>query len=132
MLVTNAAGGSYNVLSASADLVVASTTLTIASLSPVNGATGTCVDTLLRVTFNGPPTLGTAGKIRIYNLTNSTTPVDTIDLATSAPNGSQPRSIAGNTLNTYPVIISGSTATIFPHLGTWRRTSLITSRSKTW
>lgn len=117
VVVTNAAGPSYNLASANATLLVTSTTLGIASLAPTNGASGICVDSVLRLTFTAPPTLGTAGRIRIYNLTNPVTPVDTIDLGASAGNGSQLRSIAGNNLNTYPVIISGNTATIFPHLG---------------
>lgn len=114
VLVTNVAG---TVLSSAATLVVTSTTLTIASLAPTNNAPDICVDTLLRLTFSGPPTLGAAGRIRIYNITNTLTPVDTIDLGANAGNGSQLRTIAGNNLNTFPVIISGNTATIHPHLG---------------
>lgn len=113
VLVTNAAG---TILSSNATLIVNST-MTIAALSPGNGATGICLDTVLRLTFDTAPTIGNAGRIRIYNATNTTTAVDTIDLGLSSGNGSQSRAIAGTAYNSYPVIISGNTATIFPHLG---------------
>ena len=69
-----------------------------------------------------------AGKIRIYNVTNSVTPVDTLDLSLNVDNpntGSttniaqnvQSRTIAGETFNAFPVIITGTTAAIYPHLG---------------
>jgi hypothetical protein len=111
--VTNAAG---SVSSSSANLIVNST-MSVTSLSPPNGAVGVCLDTILRITFDSPPVLGNAGRIRIYNVTNATTPVDTIDLGLNLGNGFQSRNIAATAYNTYPVIISNNTATIFPHAG---------------
>lgn len=113
-VVINNAAGSTN--SASATLLVNST-MAATTLSPANGATGICPDAILKITFDSAPTVGSAGRIRIFNATNSTTPVDTIDLGASTGAGTQPRTIAGSSYNTYPVIVSGNTATIFPHLG---------------
>src|ERR1051326_9075554 len=111
--VTNAAG---SISSASANLIVNST-MAATALSPANGATGVCLDTLLRITFDTPAVLGSAGRIRIFNMTNTTTPVDTIDLSLNLGSGFQSRNIAATAYNTYPVIISNNTATIFPHSG---------------
>jgi pectin methylesterase-like acyl-CoA thioesterase len=111
--VTNAAG---SISSSSANLIVNST-MTATSLSPNNGAVGVCLDTLLRITFDAPPVLGNGGRIRIFNVTNTTTPVDTIDLGLNLGSGFQSRNIAATAYNTYPVIISNNTATIFPHAG---------------
>jgi len=97
--------------------VYARAQVTVTSFSPANGATGVCYDTPLNLTFNQAPTRGTTGKIRIYNVTNGATPVDTVDLSLNAGNGTQARTIGGETFNTYPVIITGNTAAIYPHLG---------------
>jgi pectin methylesterase-like acyl-CoA thioesterase len=113
VLVTNSAG---NILSSNATLIVNST-MAVSSLSPSNGAIGICPDTLLRISFDTAPVTGSAGRIRIYNVTNTTTPVDTIDLSLSAGNGAQARAIAATTYNAYPIFISGSTAAILPHAG---------------
>ncbi len=112
VVVINSAG---TATSTNVTLIVNSS-MTISSLFPANLSSGICVDTPLKITFSTPPVLGNAGKIRIFNATNTATPVDTIDIGTSAPNGAQPRLIAGATYNTYPVFISGNTATIYPHL----------------
>jgi hypothetical protein len=111
--VTNAAG---SISSALANLIVNST-MAVVTLSPANGATGVCLDSLLRITFDTPPVLGNSGRIRIFNATNTTTPVDTIDLSLNLGSGFQSRNIAATAYNTYPVIISNNTATIFPHAG---------------
>ena len=76
-VITNLAGTTNTV---AVSLTVNSVALTAAGFSPANGQTGVCYDTPLYITFSQTPTLRTAGKIRIYNVTNSTTPVDTIDL----------------------------------------------------
>jgi pectin methylesterase-like acyl-CoA thioesterase len=115
--ITNLAGSTN---SASVTLTVNSTMATTA-LTPTNGATGICYDTPLYITFSSTPTLRNAGKIRIYNVTNSATPVDTLDMslnATPYPGlaAAQPRSIGGDTFTNYPVIITGNTAAIYPHL----------------
>jgi len=108
--VSNAAGVTNSV----------TVTLTVNSLmsavafSPTNGATEICYDTPLYVTFDRPPVLNNMGNINIYNVTNPSTPVDTLNLALGSP---QLRTIGGVTLNAYPVIISGNVAAIYPHSG---------------
>ena len=110
VVVQNGAG---SVTSSNATLTVNST-MSSTSFLPANGATAVCYDTPLYVTFSVPPSLRAAGKIRIYNVTNSAAPVDTLDMSQGVL---QPRTIATETFNTYPVIIAGSTAAIYPHLG---------------
>jgi pectin methylesterase-like acyl-CoA thioesterase len=113
VVVSSSAG----TLSSSSATLIVNSPMTVASLSPANGATVICPDTSLRITFDTVPAIGTAGRIRIFNATNTNTPVDTIDLALNAPNGTQPRTIAGSSFNSYPIIISSNTANIYPHLG---------------
>ncbi|HEY6169780.1 MAG TPA: pectinesterase family protein, partial [Verrucomicrobiae bacterium] len=125
VVVTNAAG---TVTSSGATLTVTSA-MTATTLSPGNNATGVCYDTPLYITFSAAPQMRNAGTIRIFNATNTVTPVDTLDLSqnvqytqtgTSIPSyllNVQPRTIAGATYTNFPVIISGNTAAIYPHLG---------------
>ena len=110
VVVNNAAG---SVTSSNATLIVNST-MSATAFSPSNGATGICYDTPLAVTFSSAPSLGAAGTIKIYNVTNSATPVDTINVALGA---TQQRSFPGDGQSfTYQTIqISGSTAKIYPH-----------------
>jgi pectin methylesterase-like acyl-CoA thioesterase len=108
--ITNLAGATN---SASVTLTVNST-MSATALSPTNGSTGICYDTPLSITFDQPPTLNNIGAIKIYNVTNSATPVDTMNLALGNP---QSRTIGGVVLNAYPVLISGNTAVIYPHSG---------------
>lgn len=110
VFIANAAG---SILSSNVTLTVNST-MTTTSLSPSNGATGICYDTPLTITFSVAPTLRAAGTIKIYNVTNSTTPVDTIDLGLG---NSQQRLFPGDAQSfTYNVVsISGNTAKIHPH-----------------
>jgi len=95
--------------------------MAVVALSPANGATNVCYDTPLYLTFGQPPTLHPSGTIKIFNVTNSATPVDTVNLGlcvtvnAKAPN-IQPRTIAGETFSNYPVIITGNQAAIYPHL----------------
>jgi pectin methylesterase-like acyl-CoA thioesterase len=95
----------------------------ITALAPTNNATGLCVDTLLRLTFDKPVTLQKSGTIRIYNAASPASPVDTINLSLNVDNhptyaaNVQSRNIGGDTFTNFPVMISGNTATIFPHAG---------------
>jgi len=131
LIATNAAGA---ITSSIVKLTVNSTTLAQTVLVPANGATGVCYDTPLYITFNGPITIANSGKIRIYNVNNSTTPVDTIDMGANSAvistlnssqgafwtNNIQPHSLfSGDSqvINYMPVILSGSTAVIYPHGG---------------
>ena len=118
--ITNLAGQTN---SASVALTVNSTMGTV-TLAPANGATGVCYDTPLYVIFNVAPVLRNAGTIKIFNINNSTTPVDTLNLglntATGPAIGTQGHSsFAGDsqTFNYYPVIITGNKAAIYPHSG---------------
>lgn len=89
--------------------------LTATGFVPANGATAVCVDTPLTITFDTVPTIGTTGAVRIYSAAG--TLVDTIDLALNATNGTQSRSVGGTSVNTFPVIVSGNSALVFPHAG---------------
>jgi len=117
--ISNAAGSTN---SASVTLIVNSIGLTPASLTPANGAPGICYDTPLYLTFSQAPTLINVGKIRIYNVSNPSTPVDTLDMSQNQNLNStyaaavQSRNIGGDTFNSFPVIITGNTAAIYPHL----------------
>ncbi len=110
VVVNNAAG---SVTSSNATLIVNST-MTTTALSPSNGATGICYDTPLAVTFSVAPSLGSIGSIKIYNVTNSATPVDTISIASGAV---QQRSFPGDgqSFSYQTIQISGNTAKIYPH-----------------
>jgi pectin methylesterase-like acyl-CoA thioesterase len=118
VVATNAAGSAT---SAVATLTVYSTTLAALALTPTNSATGICVDTPLYITFNSPVTTVNAGKVRIYNLASPATPVDIIDMTSNVVvSGSysvQTRTIGGVSINSYPVIATGSTAAVYPHSG---------------
>ena len=109
VVLANAAG---SVTSSNATLTVNSTMT--ASLTPSNGATAVCYDTPLYMVFDRTPVSSGAGAIKIFNATNSVTPVDTID--TSLGN-LQSRTIGIETFNTFPVIITSNTVAIYPHLG---------------
>ncbi len=126
LVATNRAG---SVTSVVARLTVDSTNLATTVLGPTNGATGVCYDTPLYVTFNGPVSIVNSGRIRIYDSTNSVTPVDTIDMSSNTvvvsgginlTNNTQPHSLfSGDSqvINYFPVIISSNTAAIYPHSG---------------
>jgi pectate lyase/pectin methylesterase-like acyl-CoA thioesterase len=108
VVVTNAGG---TITSAAVTLTVVDPGLTISTYFPALGATGLPIDVPLKVTFSLAPTLGTAGTIRIVDTATSTA-VDTIDLSAAT----QTKSIGGTTYNYYPVIITGNTALITPHV----------------
>ena len=110
VLVNNAAGSTNSV---NVTLTVNST-MSPVTLSPSNNATGICYDTPLAITFSSAPLLGAAGTIKIYNVTNAVTPVDTISVALGA---NQQRSFPsdGQSFTYQTIQISGSTAKIYPH-----------------
>ena len=99
---------------------------------PANAATGIPVDTLLRIGFDAPPTLGTSGNIVVHAWDG--TSVDTIALADDwAAYNSTTKAIDRITtkvnvlgkvnsgidkvrvVNYVPVAVSGNTVVIFPH-----------------
>jgi len=129
VIATNSAG---SVTSSVVKLTVVSTNLAQTTFAPANGATGVGYDTPLYVTFNSPVSIINSGRIRIYNATNSVTPVDTIDMGANSviistlntgiflTNNVQAHSLFSGdaqVINYFPVIISGSTAAIYPHSG---------------
>ncbi|MGA2221041.1 MAG: pectinesterase family protein [Verrucomicrobiia bacterium] len=109
VVVANIAG---TVTSTNATLTVNSTMA--AALTPSNAAVNVCYDTPLHMTFDRIPVLSGAGKINIFNATNSVTPVDTIDTSLGVL---QARVIGTETFNAYPIFISGTTVTIYPDNG---------------
>ena len=115
-VITNQAGTTNTVIVS----LTVNSLMSATAFAPANGAPGICYDTPLSITFNSPPRLGTSGKIYIYNATNSITPVDTLDMGLNVnmPNitNAQPRTIGGDTITNYPVIITGNTVVIYPHL----------------
>jgi len=131
LVATNAAGVAT---STSVKLTVISTNLAAVSVVPANNATGVGYDTPLYVTFNNPVFVRNSGKIRIYNATNSTTPVDTIDMGSNSVVIATLNSGLGvfltnniqshgafqgdaTAFNYFPAITTGNTAAIYPHLG---------------
>lgn len=128
VLVTNSAGDA--VTSSGASVAVISSGIVTTALAPAAAATGIAPDTRLTLTFNQPISVGLTGQIRIYDASNATTPVDTIDLVTA--NALMRTLRAGSTLSTmalpvqnktvgtltnfnyYPITVSGNTATIYP------------------
>ncbi|RDV00793.1 pectate lyase [Trinickia dinghuensis] len=115
--------------------------MSAAALFPVNGAVAAQPDTMLQITFNAPPTLGTTGKISVFNATTNVL-VDSIDIS-GAPTKTTNETygtggtgfsetdtevdalaagvttLSGSARNVYytPVTISGNTATIHLHDG---------------
>jgi polygalacturonase len=129
VVASNTSGDS--VTSDGAAVAVLSPTLAASSLTPLTGATGLAPDTRLTITFNQPVAVGVMGRIRIYDATNPTTPVDTIDLvadtalmktlraggvASTLPLPVDTKTIGGvSNFHYYPVTVNGATATIYPH-----------------
>jgi len=117
--------------------VTASTPLAVAAgaMLPANNATGVPIDTLLRIGFDAPPTLGTSGIIAIH-LASGGAIVDSINVAdayaiysagtlTSASLNTSRVNIIGNVagagvnqvrvVNYVPIFVNGNTVTIVPH-----------------
>jgi pectin methylesterase-like acyl-CoA thioesterase len=101
------------ILICASSMLHAQSAITVLSLSPAASAQDVCVDTPLRVNFESAPTLGTAGKIQIFDAASNTA-VETIDV--SSPTATQ--TIGGlPNYKYYPVIIAGNQAAIYPHNG---------------
>src|SRR5207249_12099274 len=101
-----------SVYSSNATLTVNSTMSS--TLTPTNTAVNVCYDTPLFMAFDKTPFRSGTGAIKIYNATNTVTPVDTIDTSGGVV---QSRVIGTESFFTFPVIITGNTAAIYPHLG---------------
>jgi hypothetical protein len=121
VVVSNSAGATT-----SSNAVLAEySTMTGTPTSPSNNATGVCRDTLLTITFSQAPAVGNTGAVKIYDASNPGTPVDTLNLAAG---NLQFRSIGGVNINSYEIITSGNSATIYPHAGvlTYGKTYYVT------
>ncbi len=105
VVVGNSSG---SVRSSSAALTVVSPMSAI-RFAPANRATGICGDTPLSIQFDQTPLVGTTGQISIYNSLGKV--VDAIDLAANP----QTRVIGGIPFSYLPVIVTGNTASIYPH-----------------
>lgn len=107
--------------------------MTVTAVSPANNATGICYDTPLTVTFSDSVKLGTIGSIKIYNATNSTTPVDTIDASLGYI---QQRTFPGDgqSFSYLTIKTNGNTVTIYPHFNvmTSNQTYYVTIDPKTF
>lgn len=132
--VSGANAGAYSCVatnsvgSATSDSVyvgVLSPTMNVASVTPASGAIGKNRDVLLKITFNEAVTIGTTGRIRVYDSASPGTPVDTIDLSTAitvtqfgTPYRYMAKTVGGANFNYLPVTVSGNTATIALHSST--------------
>ena len=118
-VVTSNSGGS--VTSSQARLTVISPTLSVVGFEPPSGASGVCIDTPLKITFNETPFIGTSGLIRVFRADG--TLVDTIDMSVdtvpgaNVPGNQQQKSIGGASanFNYYPILVEGNTASIYLH-----------------
>jgi hypothetical protein len=89
----------------------------VLGFSPANGATGTCIDTPLSLTFDRAPRIGSSGTISVYRADGSL--ADSINLAD--PNSSK-RLIGGAqsgkvpyAWNYHPIVVTGQSAAIYLH-----------------
>lgn len=132
LIANNPVGAVTNSMTLSVTVPVYSD-MSVTSVSPNNGATGICDDTPLTVTFSDNVSLGTQGSINIYNLTNPTTPVDTISAASGLV---QQRTFPGDgqSFSYQTIQISGNTVKIYPHFNvlTSNQTYYVTIDPKTF
>jgi pectin methylesterase-like acyl-CoA thioesterase len=74
---------------------------------PAPNARNLCADPALRITFTKPPTLGTSGKIQVFDASAATTAVAVIDMAATAFTDT----VGGTVFNTArPAYVDGSSA----------------------
>jgi hypothetical protein len=79
------------------------------ALFPAPGSENVCPDPPLRLTFSGPPVLGTAGKIQIWSLSDPSEPAATVDMALAM----SPQMIGGFAFNVpRPVFVDGNDAIV--------------------
>jgi pectin methylesterase-like acyl-CoA thioesterase len=86
-------------------------TLPVVRFLPTAGATGVCEDTHLSITYQAPPTLNSSGTLRIRKVSDDSIVWQVGLLAT--PTVMQ-ISVAGKTLNYYPVLVIGNTVEVIP------------------
>jgi len=79
------------------------------TMFPKPGGTNLCPDPTLRITFSGAPTVGTAGKIQVFNSAQPATAVAVVDVGATTFT----KTIGGMVFNTQrPVYIDGNTAVV--------------------
>ena len=83
-------------------------------VSPALFATNTHIDTRLTITFDSPPTLGSAGSVRIYR-SNDGAEVDVIHLHNEVDSLGFTGQSNVRTLNVNAISVSGNTLSIAPH-----------------
>ena len=83
---------------------------------PAAGAGDTQVDAGLRLVFDGAPTLGTSGTIRIFRKMDDAL-VDVIKLSGETDELGYPGQAAVRKVNTNPIAINGNVVSIKPHTG---------------
>jgi pectin methylesterase-like acyl-CoA thioesterase len=92
----------------------ASTTVHVTARWPAAGATAVCADARLKLTFDGPVTVGGAGKIQVWKASAPDVPIDTIDVGAPYFNDT----LGGRRFFTQrPVFLDGERATIALHAG---------------
>jgi pectin methylesterase-like acyl-CoA thioesterase len=118
---------------------------------PAADATAVCADTPLRLTFDAPPTLGTGGKIQIFDASNNAL-VESIDIGLGRETGATGNDLPGSRPKTlaaaiklnyptaiktigglpncryYPVLIEGNEVGIYPRNGAlgWHKAYYVT------
>lgn len=104
----------FSVFVVASVLVARAAAITATAFAPASGSAGVCTDTLLSVTFDVAPKLGTSGRVRIHQAATDAV-VETIDLVSAA----HTRLIGtnGTPYNYLPIIVTGTVATIFPRAG---------------
>jgi pectin methylesterase-like acyl-CoA thioesterase len=81
----------------------------VTSTFPARGATNVCTDAPLRLIFDTAPAIGTAGTIKVFEASNPTTPVDTIDIGAPLTT----IAIAGRNYFYRPIVVTGNEAYIY-------------------
>jgi pectin methylesterase-like acyl-CoA thioesterase len=98
--------------------------LNLKNLFPAANAKNVCPDTPLRVAFTTPPTLGSSGKIKVFDAADNKL-VEAIDVGSRTAT----KTIGGlDNFNYYPVIVSGNQASIYLKNGalSYNRTYYVT------
>jgi pectin methylesterase-like acyl-CoA thioesterase len=132
LVASNPLGSVTNGMTLNVTIPVYST-MTATPVSPAKGAVGVCPDTALTVTFSDTVSLGTLGAIKIFDATNTATPVDTISAAAGLI---QQRTFPGDnqSFSYQTVAINGHTVTIHPDFNvlTSNQTYYVTIDPKTF
>ena len=97
----------------------------VTGLFPSPGGQGICPDPPLRLTFTAAPTLGTAGRIQVWNAAQPATPVAVVDMAAAMVSDT----IGGTAFQLLrPVYVEGNAAVVYlpTHALTYGQTYYVT------